>query len=63
MFDLQHIPMNFISIYRRTTLVFPESNNSVLLTVASQTKSSKILPQLFALERKAKNDPGLKVYF
>ena len=53
MFDLQH---------RYTTLVFPESN-SYLLNVTAKTKLTKMLPQLYVLERKAKNDPGLKAYF
>ena len=38
-------------------LVIPAPN------LAGKTKSSKIWPQVFALERKAKNDPGLKAYF
>ena len=62
MFDLHHLPMNFIPIYRQTSLVFPESN-SYPLNLAEKTKSSKIWPQLIALERKSKNDPGLNAYF
>ena len=55
MFDLHHLPMHFTPIYETTSLVFPASN-SYLRNVAEKTKSSKISPQLIALERKAKNE-------
>ena len=37
--------------------------NSYSLNLAEKTKLSKIWPRVIALERKAKNDPGLKAYF
>ena len=43
-------------------LVAHESN-SYSLNLAEKTKWSNIRPQVIALERKAKNDPGLKAYF
>ena len=35
---------------------------SYSLNLAAKTKSSKVRPQVIALERKAKNDPRLKAY-
>ena len=43
-------------------LVAHESN-SYSLNLAEKTKLTKIWPRVIALERKAKNDPGLKAYF